>query len=237
MFKKLFLGFLLLFSTFLYAQDSMDFLADFEQEYHTKEPSDPLYSYNHFMHKINFGVYDYALSPLLNTYNKAVPLGYRYGIYNFFNNLSSSVRFLAHLFAFEPKKAMDEFGRFALNSSAGLLGLFDVASANGLYSHKTDFGITFGKWGISSGAYLVLPFFGPSSVRDTIAMPLNALANPTTYLNPTSLSVTSSAFREFSYIAYNKDTIDSLRKGAIGDDYILMRDAYFQYRNELIKGD
>lgn len=237
MFKKLTLGILLTFNISVYAQDSTDFLQDFEQEYSIEKSNDPLYDYNHFVHKANWGFYDYALNPLLNTYNKAVPLGYRYGIYNFFENLTSPLRFLAHLLAFQPKEAMGELGRFALNSSAGILGLFDVASQNNLYSHKIDFGVTFGKWGIGSGAYLVLPFLGPSSIRDTIAMPLNALANPITYLNPTSLSVASSTFKEFNYIAYHKDTIDSLRQGAIGDDYILMRAAYFQRRNELIKGD
>lgn len=240
MFKKIILKALLIFGSSLYAlgsMDSSDLFNEFEQEYNMQEPSDPLYSYNHFMHSLNWSIYDYALNPLLNTYNKAVPLGYRYGIYNFFNNLSSPLRFLAHLLAFQPKEAMDELGRFVLNSSVGILGIFDVASYNQFYAHRIDFGITFGKWGIESGAYLVLPLLGPSSIRDTVAMPLNALANPTTYLNPTSLSIASSAFEEFSYTARHKDAIDSLRQGAVGDDYILMRDTYFQYRDELIKGD
>ncbi|MCI5968931.1 VacJ family lipoprotein [Helicobacter sp.] len=237
MFKRLILGILFAFNTALYALDSIDLLNSFEEEYSTKEPSDPLYGYNHFIYTLNWEVYDYALNPLLKAYNKMIPLGYRYGIYNFFDNLTSPLRFLAHLLAFEPKEAMDELGRFALNSSVGILGLFDVASQNGLYSHKTDFGIAFGKWGIESGAYLVLPLLGPSSVRDTLAMPLNALANPISYLNPTLLSITTSTLKEFSSVAYHKNTIDSLRQGAISDGYILMRDAYFQYRNELIKGD
>ncbi|MBX7490927.1 MlaA family lipoprotein [Helicobacter turcicus] len=240
MLKIAILGILFFFNAHLYALDSTDstnLLRDFEQEYSIQEPNDPLYDYNHFMHTLNWGFYDYALNPLLNTYNKAIPLGYRLGIYNFFDNLTSPLRFLAHLFAFEPKRAIDELGRFMLNSSVGILGLFDVASQNQLYTYKIDFGITFGKWGIGSGAYLALPILGPSSVRDTIALPLNALANPTTYLNPTSLSLASSALKEFNYIAYNKDTIDTLRKDALGDDYILLRNAYLQHRDELIKGN
>lgn len=237
MFKGLILVILLTFSISVYAQDSSDFLQDFEKEYDIKEPSDPLYNYNHFMHKVNWDFYDYVLNPLLNTYNKAVPLGYRYGLYNFFENLTSPLRFSAHLLAFQPKEAMDELGRFALNSFAGILGFFDIASQNKLYSNEIDFGVTFGKWGIGSGAYLVLPFLGPNNIRDTIAMPLNALANPITYFNPTSFRIASTTLKEFNYVAYYQDTIDSLRQGVIGDDYILMRNAHFQHRNKLIKGN
>lgn len=232
---KIILGMLVFFHTIIHAQE--DFLSSFEQEYSTQDISDPLYHYNHFMHAVNWNVYDYALSPLLETYNKSIPLGYRLGIYNFFDNLASPLRFIALLLAFEPKKAMDELGRFMLNSFGGILGIFDVASENQLYSHDIDFGITLGKWGIGSGAYVVLPILGPSNVRDTITMPLNMLLNPTSYLNPTSLSIGSNLLGKFSYTAQHKKVIDNLRKGAIGNDYILIRNSYMQHRLELIKGD
>lgn len=82
------LGMLVFFHTIIHAQE--DFLSSFEQEYSTQDISDPLYHYNHFMHAVNWNVYDYALSPLLETYNKSIPLGYRLGIYNFFDNLAST---------------------------------------------------------------------------------------------------------------------------------------------------
>lgn len=218
------------------AIDSPDLLNEFEQEY-TAEVLDPFYAYNHLMHTINWTFYDYVLNPMLKTYNTIMPVGYRYGIYNFFNNLASPLRFLAHFLSFHPKEGMDELGRFMLNSSVGMLGFFDVASQYGLYMHRIDFGIMLGKWGVSSGPYLVLPLLGPRNIRDAITIPLNALANPIAYINPTALSFATAGFREFNNIAYNKEGLQSLRKGALGDDYILIRDSYLQYRNILIKGD
>ena len=217
------------------SSDSSEFLSEFESEY-TAQVSDPLESYNRFMHKINFGIYDYALSPMLDGYNTAVPLGYRLGITNFFDNLASPLRFVVNLLSFDFSGAMDELGRFALNSTAGLLGLFDVASANGLYTQNRDFGILFGKWGAGDGFYLVLPLLGPSNLRDTLGIPLNILANPGTYLDSTTASISLSVGSGFNKTAKEKDAIEALRKDAL-DDYILIRDSYIQHRNQLIKGE
>lgn len=242
--RGLFLIFLLNF--FVYAQDSMEqspaqsstqkgeFLDEFENEYHQQTPiKDPLIRYNRWMHNVNSGIYDYAISPALNVYNRAMPLGYRIGIYNFFDNLAFPLRFLASLLAGEPKNAMDEMGRFAINSTAGILGIFDIASQNGLYSHRNDFGITFGKWGIGSEFYFVLPLLGPSNLRDTLAMPLNALANPANYLQPSELAIGAWVLETTNYTARHKETLDSLYQDSL-DSYLLFRDAYEQRRNELI---
>ncbi|MCI5632980.1 MULTISPECIES: MlaA family lipoprotein [Helicobacter] len=232
-----FLFILLTLALSLCAQESTqneDFINDFESEYSNSAPiKDPLIAYNRFMHTMNWGLYDYIFSPVLDMYRVAMPKGYQLGIYNFFDNLYSPLRFLALLFAGEPKNAMDELGRFVLNSTAGVLGIFDVASENGLYSHRNDFGITFGKWGMDGGFHIVLPLLGPSNLRDTLAMPLNLFAYPTTYLDPTGLAVSADVLAEANYMARHKATLDSMRQDSL-DNYILFRDSYEQRRAELI---
>ncbi len=237
---------LLLFGFFVWAQDSVqlnqaqaqeeELLNDFEDEYHisaTHTTKDPLIKYNRWMHKVNKGIYDYALSPTLDVYNNIMPLGFRMGIYNFFDNLASPLRFLAILLAGEPKNAMDELGRFAINSTAGILGIFDVASENNLYSHRNDFGITFGKWGISGGFHIVLPLFGPNNLRDTLAIPLNALAYPPNYFQPSEIAIGADVLEVANYMARHKATLDSLYQDSL-NSYLLFRDAYEQRRERLI---
>ncbi|MDY5616774.1 MAG: MlaA family lipoprotein, partial [Helicobacter sp.] len=112
--------------------------------------------------------------------------------------------------------------------------ILDIATPNGLYSKRSDFGITFGRWGLDGEFYFVLPLLGPSNFRDILAMPLNALAYPTTYIDSFWTSSTIYTLKEFNYTARHKDTIDTLRRDGL-DSYILMRNAYEQFRNELIK--
>ncbi len=216
----------------LQSEENLD---DFEEEYthNTQTIKDPLIGYNRWMHRVNFGIYDYLLNPVINTYNYATPLGLRIGIYNFFDNLSSPLRFLASLFAGEPKKAMDELGRFTLNSTVGMFGIFDIALENGLYSHHNDFGITFGKWGFSEGFHLVLPLLGPNNLRDILAIPFDTLASPLTYLGDNKISYGMSAVKMLNYTARHKATLDALRQDSL-DSYLLFRDAYEQRRTKLI---
>lgn len=237
---------LVLFFSFIsiYAQDSImlnptqtqsqeELLNDFEYEYTPNTTKDPLISYNRWMHNINSGIYHYMLSPALDAYNLVTPLGLRIGIYNFFDNLAAPLRFLAILLAGEPKNAMNELGRFALNSTAGILGIFDIASENGLYSYHNDFGITFGKWGIDGGFHLVLPLLGPRNLRDTIALPLNTLAYPTNYLKPSELAISINLLEIANYTARHKATLDSMYQDSL-DSYLLFRNTYEQRRAQLI---
>ncbi|TLD84103.1 VacJ family lipoprotein [Helicobacter sp. MIT 11-5569] len=231
--------------TFLNAQDlqlnsvlthaqEKDILNDFEEEYSTSLAiNDPLISYNRWMHNVNWGFYNYVMSPILDAYNFITPLGLRIGLYNFFDNLAAPVRFLAILLAGEPKGAMDELGRFMLNSTAGILGFFDIASENNLYSHHNDFGITFGKWGIGGGFHLTLPILGPSNLRDIIALPLNALASPTNYLKPAKAAFAVDTIGFGNYVARHKATLDSMYQDSL-DSYLLFRDSYEQRRAALI---
>ncbi|MDY4425910.1 MAG: VacJ family lipoprotein [Helicobacter sp.] len=221
-----------MFSQSIFAQD--DFLNEFESEYTSTAINDPFETYNRFMSNVNWGIYDYVFSPALESYNAVTPLGLRIGIYNFFDNLASPLRFLSQLLTLHFKEAGNEFARFSLNSTFGIGGILDIATPNGLYSKRSDFGITFGRWGLDGEFYFVLPLLGPSNFRDILAIPLNALAYPATYIDSFWTSSAIYTLKEFNYTARHKDTIDTLRRDGL-DSYILMRNAYEQFRNELIK--
>ncbi|WP_104721514.1 MlaA family lipoprotein [Helicobacter mesocricetorum] len=226
--KKLFL--ILIFICNCYALD----LESFEEEYQQQPINDPLEKYNRFINQMNWGFYDYIFSPILEGYNCIMPLGFRIGIENFFENLRSPLRFLGHILVLQTQDAVNEFGRFSLNSTMGILGIFDIASTNKLYSKDIDFGIVFGKWGMNEGFSLVLPLLGQSNLRDTLGLPLNSLISPTTYIDPSSYAVGVYIGQNISYAAKHKDALDSIRKDSL-DNYILMRQSYQAYRDKLIK--
>ena len=211
-------------------------LEDFDKEYQeqNQQINDPLESYNRFMHDVNWAIYDYFYSPVVDVYTTVTPKGARLGVYNFFDNLSSGLRFVANLLQFRPQAAADEFGRFVLNTVFGFGGVFDIATPNGLYAHEADFGTVLGTWGIEGGFHLVLPLLGPSNLRDALMTPLNVLAQPTTYLDSTSLAVGAYLLKNINYTARHKNTLDTFRNDSL-DSYILMRNAYEQNRESLIK--
>ena len=226
--KKIFLILLLVCSC--YALD----LESFEEEYQQQPTKDPLETYNRFMNKVNWTFYDYIFAPVLKGYNYIVPLGFRMGIENFLENLNSPLRFLGHILVLQPQDALNELGRFSLNSTIGLFGFFDIASANKLYAKDMDFGVVFGKWGISQGFPLVLPVLGPSSLRDSVGLFTGSFAIPITYIRPVRYSIGLYVLDNISYFAQRKDILDSIRKDSL-DDYILMRQSYEAYREKLIK--
>ena len=234
--KKTIFIFLVFFHS-LYGLDIQeDFFEELNTEYHqeAEKISDPLEKYNRFMTDVNWTLYDYVFSPITDTYTTITPKGLRIGIYNFFDNLGSGLRFVSSLVSLRPKEAMDELGRFMLNTVFGFGGIFDIATPNKLYSHDTDFGIALGRLGVDSGIHLVLPIVGPRNLRDTLTMPLNALASPTTYLDSGALSLSAYTLRNINYTSRHKDTLDTFRADSL-DTYILIRDAYEQRRESLIK--
>lgn len=128
---------------------------------------DPLENYNRHMYVFNAKLDRYAFIPVVNAYEAVIPKPVRTGIGNIFNNLSEPPRLVNCLLQGKFGKGGVVFGRFAINSTFGLLGLFDVASRWGLYPQDEDAGQTLGVWGFPSGPYVILPVLGPSNVRDT----------------------------------------------------------------------
>jgi len=129
---------------------------------------DPLENVNRGIYKFNTKLDDWVLRPLARGYRKVTPNPVEVGVGNFFNNLGDITVFVNDVLQGKFVQAASDGGRFLLNSTVGVLGIFDVATRIGLPKHNESFGQTFGVWGFSEGPYLMLPFFGPANVRSAV---------------------------------------------------------------------
>ena len=193
-------------------------------------PQDPWESFNRSIFEFNEGLDTYVLKPVVTGYRFVLPEFVREGIYNFFSNYSDIYTALYNLLQGKPAYAFNDFMRVVVNTTMGLGGLLDLATPGGLEKHKEDWGQTFGVWGVPAGPYVVLPFFGPSSVRDTFGTVADLESDYLFRLLPdvalrnsiTGLRVVNA--RNTYYEA--GDLLD----GAAIDKYSFMRDAYIQRR-------
>ncbi len=138
--------------------------------------SDPFEGFNRRMYYFNAKADEYVLLPVVEGYQAVTPDFVETGISNFFSNIGEIPTFINSVLQFKLGVAAETLGRFAVNSTIGVAGLFDVATPVGLDKQNEDFGQTLGLWGVDSGAYLVLPFLGPSSVRDAIGSGVDLVA-------------------------------------------------------------
>lgn len=133
-------------------------------------PEDPYEDFNRSMFSFNETVDKYALKPIAKGYDAVTPNAVQKGVSNFFSNLGEIPNTFNNLLQGKWDETASSTFRFVVNSTFGVFGLFDVASEMGLKQYKEDFGQTLGYWGVDSGPYLMLPFFGPSTVRDASGM-------------------------------------------------------------------
>lgn len=131
---------------------------------------DPWEGLNRRVYRFNAAADRYVLLPMVRTYRTIAPQPVRTGVAHFFDNLGEITTFWNALLQAKPKAATVTLSRFAINTTVGLAGLFDPATALGLERRNEDFGQTLGVWGVDAGPYLVLPFFGPSSLRDGLGL-------------------------------------------------------------------
>jgi phospholipid-binding lipoprotein MlaA len=129
---------------------------------------DPAEGTNKYIYKFNAELDEYVLIPVVDAYTYVTPEFLRNRVSDFFLNAGEIGNFINATLQVSPEKAATTLGRFAVNTTVGLLGTFDVATGWGMPRHPEDFGQTFGYWGAGPGPYIVLPFFGPSNLRDTI---------------------------------------------------------------------
>jgi phospholipid-binding lipoprotein MlaA len=146
------------------------------------DPRDPLERFNRSVFKFNDALDRAVARPVAKAYVKATPRFVRTGVGNFFNNLNTLGTAVNDVLQGKMRQAGNDSARFLLNSTLGLGGLFDPATAAGLDMNDEDFGQTFGKWGIEPGPYLMLPFLGPSTFRDTTGRLLDQFTYPLSYL-------------------------------------------------------
>ena len=191
---------------------------------------DPLEGMNRKIFWFNDKFDRYFLEPVAIGYDWTVPDPIQRAVTNFVTNLRFPLNFINNLLQSKPKAAGEETLRFLVNSTIGIGGLLDPATGLlGLDEHNEDFGQTFATWGIPAGPYLVLPFFGPSNIRDGIGLIPNSLGEVTIYVLNTEAFVAYSALRIVDQRARLIETIDSARQASL-DYYVFARNAYNQLR-------
>jgi len=200
---------------------------------------DPLAPVNKVMFHFNDKLYFWALKPVTQLYSHIIPEDFRIVFGNAYDNLWAPARFVNNLLQLRFKSAGNELIRFLFNSVAGIGGLTDFAKdAFGIKKQEADFGQTLGHYGIGHGFYLVLPFFGPSSLRDGIGLAGDRFMYPLSYVSSSDLtfgeSVEIFAHETVNDTSFKIGDYESFKEAAI-DPYVSMRDAFLQYRQKKVE--
>jgi phospholipid-binding lipoprotein MlaA len=195
-----------------------------------RSPDDPWEPFNRSVFSFNESLDDYLLKPITKGYRFILPKPAQQGVDNFFGNYRDIYTSANNLLQGNLSMAFSDLMRVVVNTIFGLGGLFDVATPGGLEKHKADFGQTFGVWGIPSGPYVVLPFFGPSNVRDTFGTAVDLETDYLFRLLPdVALRNSLTALRVVN-ARNNYYEAGDLLEGAALDKYTFTRDAYIQQR-------
>lgn len=205
------------------------------QNRHTDPQKDPWEGFNRKIYAFNDGL-DKVVRPVAVGYDKVMPDPFQRGVGNFFRNLDAPVTFVNQILQGKVTQSADTFGRFLINSTIGLLGFFDIASRMGIPFYNEDLGQTLASWGYEDSRYLMLPFFGPSTVRDGTGR----LAD--SYYHPVGRAVHGRdrwgllIFRGIDQRARFLDQDAELERAY--DPYVLMRDVWLQNRRyQIYDGD
>ena len=196
-------------------------------------PSDPLEPLNRGIYKFNDVVDKAVIKPVAQGYKKVTPDVVRTGVGNFFSNLDDVLVVANDLLQFKLPQAASDFSRLVVNTSIGVLGLVDVATPWELPKHDEDFGQTLGYWGIGNGPYLVLPFLGPSTIRDTAGRIGDGQIDPVYNYDDVPTRNTAIGVNTIDTRARLLD-IESVIEDAALDRYSFIRDAYLQKRRSLV---
>jgi len=154
-----------------------------------RHPDDPWERYNRGIFKFNNALDKAVVKPVARGYQKITPDFVEARVSSFFSNLGEITNSLNNLLQGNIIKSGSDLSRFALNSTFGVVGLFDVASQAGLEKHNEDFGQTLGVWGVGSGPYFMLPFLGPSTVRDSGGLVLDYFTHPLVYVENSQVRI------------------------------------------------
>lgn len=198
-----------------------------------RKPGDPFEPVNRVVFNFNDGVDRYVAVPVAKGYQKVTPQPLRTAVSNFFSNLGDLTNAANNLLQLKITDATEDIIRFAFNSTFGLGGLLDWATPAGLPKHHQDFGLTLGHWGIPSGPYLVLPLFGPSTVRDSAGLVVDVKFNPLNYIEPAERN----PLYVLQFVSVRSDLLgatDLLQQAAL-DKYSFVRDAYTQQRKARLR--
>ena len=197
-------------------------------------PRDPYEGFNRAMFSFNDTIDKAALKPAATVYKKVLPSFMQTGVNNFFGNLADVWSAANNLMQGKGEAGMSDVTRVALNSTFGLLGVLDIASEAGLQKHNEDFGQTLGHWGVAPGPYLMLPLLGASTLRDTVALPLDFKADLLQYKEPVYLRNIGTATRLVDKRAVVLDASNLMEEASL-DRYQFLRDAYLQRRESQVR--
>ncbi len=197
------------------------------------DPRDPLEPLNRSIYRFNEGVDKAILKPVATAYVDVAPGPVRAGVGNFFGNLRDAWSALNALLQVRPREAAENTMRFAVNSTLGLAGLLDIASEMGLERTTLDFGLTLGRWGVPDGPYLMLPLLGPSSLRDTAALPVDMQGDALASVGHVPTRNEMTALRVVDKRAGLLRAGEMLQDAAL-DPYSFVRDSYLQRRSSQI---
>nr|WP_314545080.1 VacJ family lipoprotein [uncultured Massilia sp.] len=199
----------------------------------TNNPRDPLEPFNRAMFSFNDAVDRAALKPAATAYKKVTPSFVQTGVNNFFGNLSDLWSSLNNFAQFKGQDGFQDLTRFAVNSTMGLAGVLDIATPAGLRKHNEDLGQTLGYWGVPAGPYLMLPLLGPSTVRDTAALPGDWWGDPWTHVDDVPWRNSGIVLRAIDQRASVLDASTLLEEAAL-DRYEFLRDGYLQRRESQV---
>ena len=199
----------------------------------TPTKGDPLEGVNRTIFKFNDTIDQYALKPVAKGYVYITPQPVRDSVTNFFSNIGDVYIAANNLLQLKITDGVEDIMRIVINTTFGVGGLFDVATLAKLPKHENDFGLTLGHYGVPPGAYLVLPLFGPSTVRDGFGSIAEYFVNPLTYIHPDGLSWALYGINIVNTRANLLNASDVL-EGAALDKYSFVRNAYLQRRSYLL---
>ena len=196
-------------------------------------PADPLEPLNRVVFSFNDAADKAVIKPVARAYRAVLPGIVRTGVSNFFSNLEDIWISVNDVLQGKFQEGVDDFGRVLFNSTFGIAGIFDFASELGLQKHNEDFGQTLGSWGVGSGAYLVLPILGPSSIRDGFGLLLDTQADLVFYVDGVPVHNSLYGTRAISNRANLLDASSVIDQAAL-DKYSFVRDAWLQRRRNLV---
>lgn len=216
-----------------FLDEDLDFLEE-EESQETVLVADPIAPWNRLMYHFNDKLYFYVLKPVTGLYKGLVPTFVRTGVKNFFQNITTPIRFVNCLLQGKGHHAGKEMERFIINSTAGGLGFADLAKSHyNLDLSDEDLGQSLGVYGIGNGFYIVWPVLGPSTLRDSAGFLGDRFLNPLAYVSPFYVSVAISAYKTVNDTSFRIGDYETLKEAAIVP-YDAIRDAYIQNREHKV---
>lgn len=207
----------------------------------TEQPWDPLEPMNRGVFWFNQRADRYVVKPAADVYAEYVPAPVRTGVGNVFDNLRTPVYSASQLLQGNVDQSLIHVGRFLLNSTVGLVGIFDVADGVGLSAPAHDLGTAFGSWGVAGGPYLVLPLLGPSTLRDLSGRAGEYFADPFYWIRDDmsegerlSVAIATNTLKAVHFRSEAEEAISAAQEAAV-DEYLTFQGAYYQTRNGLLK--